>query len=116
MNDTATRPPTAKQIEDAAAEIHRHVHRAADLASAGNYRKAHAEAERAQGAARRLKELLGAAATQPDETATSKNSAPNPRGAAERKSSRPPTPPPPAPPRRPPSGLPPTPYAPPATR
>lgn len=56
-----TGPPTAKQIEDAALEVHRHVRQAVDHAEAGDYRKAHAEAEQAQGAARRLKELLGAA-------------------------------------------------------
>ena len=50
---------TAKEIEDAALEVHRHVRQAADHASAGNYRRAHAEAEQAQGAARHLKELLG---------------------------------------------------------
>ena len=61
----ATRP-TARQIEAAAEEVHVHVRQAADHASAGNYRKARAEAERAQGAARRLKELLGAAAAQPE--------------------------------------------------
>ena len=53
---------TIKQVEDAAAEVHRHVHGAANYATSGDYRRAHAEAERAQGAARRLKELLGAAA------------------------------------------------------
>jgi hypothetical protein len=50
--------PVIKQIEDAAAEVHRHVHRAAGYASDGDYPLAHAEAEQAQGAARRLKELL----------------------------------------------------------
>lgn len=59
---------TIKQIEDAAAEINRHVHQAASLALAGDYRRAHAEAEAAQGAARKLKELLGSAAAQPDIT------------------------------------------------
>ena len=69
VNAAAARP-TAKQVEDAAEKVHVHVRQAVDHASAGNYRKAHAEAERAQGAARRLKELLGAAAAQPDRTAT----------------------------------------------
>ena len=58
-----------KQIEDAAEEVHRHVHRAAGHAGDGDYPRAHAEAEQAQGAARRLKELLGTAAAQPDRTA-----------------------------------------------
>jgi ribosomal protein L13E len=48
-----------KQIEDQAAEINRHVHQAASLAIAGDLRRAHAEAETAQGLCRRLKELLG---------------------------------------------------------
>jgi hypothetical protein len=52
-------PPAAKQIEDLAAEVHHHVRQAADHATLGNYRRAHAEAEAAQGAARKLKELLG---------------------------------------------------------
>jgi hypothetical protein len=53
-----TRPPTAKQIEDAAEAVHSRVRRAVDFASLGDRRRAHAEAEQAQGAARRLKELL----------------------------------------------------------
>jgi hypothetical protein len=57
--NTTARRPTAKQIEDLAAEVHHHARQAADHASVGNYRKAHAEAETAQGLARRLKELLG---------------------------------------------------------
>lgn len=52
-------PPTAKQIEDAAATICRHVRQAADHAALGDWRRAHAEAEAAQGAARKFKELLG---------------------------------------------------------
>ena len=50
--------PAIKQIEDAAEEVHRHVRRAVDHAGLGDYHRAHAEAEQAQGAARRLKELL----------------------------------------------------------
>jgi hypothetical protein len=50
--------PAMKRIEDAAAEVHRRVHLATAHASVGDYRRAHAEAEQAQGAARRLKELL----------------------------------------------------------
>ena len=52
-----------KEIEDAATEVHRHVHQAASLALAGDYHRAHAEAEAAQGLCRKLKELLGAART-----------------------------------------------------
>ena len=59
MNATDVRPPTAKDIEDAALAVHSHVRKAADHAALGDYRKAHAEAQQAQGAARRLKELLG---------------------------------------------------------
>jgi hypothetical protein len=66
VNTTATRP-TLKQVEDAATQVQRHTLQAVDLAGAGNWRKAHAAAEAAQGAARRLKELLGAAA-QPQAT------------------------------------------------
>ncbi len=55
-----------QQIENAAAEVHRHVHGAANYATSGDYHRAHAEAEQAQGAARRLKELLGAAAALPE--------------------------------------------------
>jgi hypothetical protein len=61
VNATATKP-AMKQIEDAALAVHRHVHQATGHAQAGDYRRAHAEAEQAQGAARRLKELLGATA------------------------------------------------------
>jgi hypothetical protein len=50
---------TVKQIEDQAAEINRRVHQAASLALAGDYPRAHAEAETAQGLCRQLKELLG---------------------------------------------------------
>ncbi len=39
-----------KEIEDAALEVHRHVREAVNHAEAGNLRKAHAEAEQAQGA------------------------------------------------------------------
>lgn len=46
--------PTTKQIEDAAAQVQRHLLQAVDHATAGNYRRAHAEAEAAQGAARKL--------------------------------------------------------------
>lgn len=68
MNDTAARPPTAKQIEDAALEVNLHVRQAADHATLGNWRRAHAEAEAAQGAARKLKELLRPAALHPSRT------------------------------------------------
>jgi hypothetical protein len=60
MNAACTRPPTLQEIE-AAAQVQRHVLQAADHATAGDYRRAHAAAEAAQGGARRLKELLGAA-------------------------------------------------------
>lgn len=63
--NAATAKPAMKQIEDTAQEVHFHVRQAVDHAQAGDYRRAHAEAERAQGAARRLKELLGAAAGKP---------------------------------------------------
>ena len=56
-----------KQVEDVAAKVHLHVHQAAAYASTGDYRRAHGEAEAAQGAARKLKELLGAAAAPPDQ-------------------------------------------------
>ncbi len=59
MNATDVGPPTAKEVEDAALAVHRHVRQAADHDNAGDYRRAHTEAEQAQGAARRLKELLG---------------------------------------------------------
>jgi hypothetical protein len=59
MNATGTRPPTLQQIQDAAALVQRHVLQAVNHAEAGDYRRAHAEAERAQGTARRFKELLG---------------------------------------------------------
>jgi hypothetical protein len=59
VNTTAAGRPTAKQIEDQAAEVHRRVRQAVDHASAGDWRRAHAEAEAAQGACRRLKELVG---------------------------------------------------------
>lgn len=62
MNTTTTRP-ALKQVEDAAAQVQRHVLQAVDRAAAGDYRRAHAVAERAQGTARRLKELRGAART-----------------------------------------------------
>ena len=62
MNTAATGPPSAKQIEDLAAEVHARVRQATDHAGAGDYRRAHAEAEQAQGAARRLKELIGSQA------------------------------------------------------
>jgi hypothetical protein len=58
VNDAAARL-SAKQVEDAAAKVHVHVRQAVDLASLGDYRRAHTEAEQAQGAARVLKELLG---------------------------------------------------------
>jgi len=67
MNATSTRPPTLQEIEAAAAQVQRHALRAVDHAQLGDYRKAHAAAEAAQGAARRLKEMLGAAA-QPQAT------------------------------------------------
>jgi hypothetical protein len=76
VNTTPTRP-TAKQVEDAAAQVQRHVLQAVDHAQAGDYRKAHAAAEAAQGSARRLKELLGAAMPQP-ETRISRRYAPAP--------------------------------------
>jgi len=60
MNTAAPRP-TAKQIEDAAAQVQRHTLQAVDHAQAGDYRRAHASAEAAQGSVRRLKEMLGAA-------------------------------------------------------
>jgi hypothetical protein len=66
MNATSTRPPTLQEIE-AAAQVQRHAIQAVDHAQLGDYRKAHAAAEAAQGAARRLKEMLGAAA-QPQAT------------------------------------------------
>lgn len=50
-----------KQIEEQAAEINRRVHQGASLAITGDLRRARAEAERAQGAARKLKEKLGLA-------------------------------------------------------
>jgi hypothetical protein len=56
VNATAARPPTVKGIE--AAAVHHHVRQAADLASLGDYRWAHSEAEASQGAPRKLKELL----------------------------------------------------------
>lgn len=59
-----------KQIEAAAEEIHRHVHGAANYATSGDFHRAHGEAERAQGAARRFKELLGTLATGPDRDGT----------------------------------------------
>ena len=59
MNAASTRPPTLQEIEAAAAQVQRHAIQAVDHATAGNWRKAHAEAEAAQCAARRLKELLG---------------------------------------------------------
>ena len=77
MNTTSTRPPTFQEIEAAAAQVQRHALQAVDHAQAGDYRRAHAEAEAAQGAARRLKELLGAAAAQP-ETRISRRYAPAP--------------------------------------
>ena len=58
MNATSTRPPTLQEIETAVARVQRHTLQAVDHAAAGDYHKAHA-AEQAQGAARRLKELLG---------------------------------------------------------
>ena len=61
MNANATTPPTAKEIEDLALAVYHHIRQAVDHASVGNYRKAHAEAEKAQGGARKLKELLGPA-------------------------------------------------------
>lgn len=66
MNAATAAAPTMKDIEDAALAVHRHVRQAVDHAQAGDYRRAHAEAEQAQGAARRFKELLGAAAAPPD--------------------------------------------------
>lgn len=65
MNATDVRPPTAKEVEDAAEAVHVRVRQAADHATLGDYRKAHAEAEQAQGAARRLKELLAPSAVVP---------------------------------------------------
>jgi hypothetical protein len=61
VNTTGARPPTAKQIEDAARDVHSYVRQAADHATAGDWHRAHGVAEQAQGAARHLKELLGAA-------------------------------------------------------
>jgi hypothetical protein len=58
VNAAAARP-TAKQAEDAAEKVHVHVRQAASLALAGDWRRAHAEAEAAQGAARKFKEILG---------------------------------------------------------
>jgi hypothetical protein len=54
-------PPGLKQIEDAALEVQTRARQAADHAGAGDWRKAHAAAEQAQGACRVLKEMLGAA-------------------------------------------------------
>jgi hypothetical protein len=51
---------TTKRIEDAEAEVHRHARQAGAYAITGDYRRARAEAEAAQGAARQLKEMLGA--------------------------------------------------------
>jgi hypothetical protein len=45
VNDTAARPPTTRLIEDAALEVQTRVRQAADHASVGDYRRAHAEAE-----------------------------------------------------------------------
>ncbi len=59
MNAAGAAAPTMRQIEDAALAVHRHVRQATDLARAGDYRTAHAAAEAAQGAARKLKEMLG---------------------------------------------------------
>lgn len=53
------------KIEAAAAQVQRHALQAVDHATAGNWRRAHAEAEAAQGCARRLKEILGGAVAQP---------------------------------------------------
>ena len=60
MNAAISTPPTVKEIEEAAMKVHAHVRQAVDHAQAGDYRRAHAGAERAQGAARKLKELLAA--------------------------------------------------------
>jgi hypothetical protein len=46
VNTTATRP-TAKQVEDAAAQVQRHALQAVDQATAADYRLAHAAAEQA---------------------------------------------------------------------
>jgi hypothetical protein len=59
VNATSTRPPTLQEIEAAAAQVQRHALQAAGHAGAGDYRRAHAEAEAAQGLCRRLKEMLG---------------------------------------------------------
>ena len=59
MNAAVSTPPTMKDIEDAAQEVHFHVRQAVDHAQAGDYRRAHAEAEAAQGLCRKLKELFG---------------------------------------------------------
>lgn len=59
MNAAGTRPPTLQEIQDAAVQVQRHILQAVNHAEAGDYRRAHAEAERAQGTARRFKELLG---------------------------------------------------------
>jgi hypothetical protein len=56
VNATAARPPTVKGIEGAAG--HHHVRHAADLASLGDYPRAHSEAGASQGTPRMLKELL----------------------------------------------------------
>lgn len=67
MDAAVSTPPTVKEIEEAAMKVHAHVRQAVDHAQAGDYRRAHAEAEQAQGAARRLKELLAqSGAAQPD--------------------------------------------------
>jgi hypothetical protein len=76
-DDYGTQAATMKQFEDQAAEVHAHVRQAVDHATAGDYRRADAKAEAAQGAARHLKELLGAAAAQP-ETGISRRYAPAP--------------------------------------
>lgn len=51
-----------QQIENAAAEVHRHVHGAANYATSGDFHRAHGEAERARKACVELKELLAAEA------------------------------------------------------
>jgi hypothetical protein len=57
--NTPAAPASITDIEAAAEQAHHHLRHAEDHATAGNWRKAHAEAEAAQGLCRRLKEMLG---------------------------------------------------------
>lgn len=55
-----------RQIENIAAEVHGHVHGAANYATSGDFHRAHAKAGQARGATRRLEELLAALAAAAD--------------------------------------------------